>query len=340
MTHESNMRQLKILHVSMRSDYGDSSRGDSYEYVNFFNSLSMAGHDIQLFDYMQLEKEYGRLAMNERLVEKVHEWQPDLALVSLFTDQISADTIEKINKKTKTLCFFHDDTWRREFVREWAPRFEWFTSSDFACREKYASLGLNHVLHFPFGANEHLYYPLNSELKYGVSFVGQWHPHRAWIIKQLKHAGIDVHVRGFGWPGGVVSQEQMIEIFSQSQINLNLSNCSSWDIRYLSQSIKGIKDTLRSKKIYEQIKGRHFEIPACAGCQLSYYVDGLEQCYKPGQEILLFNGLEDLIDKIKFFLKQDRLCREIGHASYRRTLTDHTYTKRFSDIFSQIGLAD
>ncbi len=324
----------------MRHEYGDSKRGDCYEYVNFFGSLQAAGYEIRLFDYMQAEHELGRVQMNELLCHQAEEWQPDLALVSLYTDQIFPETVQALREVTTTLCFFHDDTWRRDFVNEWAPRFDWFTSSDFECKHKYTSRGLDHVIHFPFGANENLYFPRHLPKKYPVSFVGQWHPHRAWLIKKLKQAGIDVHVRGHGWPGGIVTLSEMTEIFSQSHINLNLSNCTSWDARYLLHSWRAIKDTLRSKKIYEQIKGRHFEIPACGGCQLSYYVDGIENCYLSGKEILLYSGVDDLVDKTRYYLTQPNLCASIGEASLKRTLSEHTYKQRFQWAFEKIGLCE
>ena len=71
---------------------------------------------------------------------------------------------------------------------------------------------------------------------YDVSFVGQYHPHRAWYFRHLKKAGIDVHAWGYGWPNGRLSFNDMIDVFNQSKINLNMSNCVSWDLRYLSSS--------------------------------------------------------------------------------------------------------
>ena len=322
----------------MRHDYGDTHRGEGYEYVNFFNSLQCMGHEIELFDYMEQLQLHGQPKMNGLLLSKAETYRPDLALVSLYTDQLYPESVVSLRQWTKTLCFFHDDTWRREFVTTWAPRFDWFTSPDWACYEKYSVLGLDHVIHFPFGANENLYRPQDLPKKYDISFVGQWHPHRAWLIKRLRQAGMKVLARGFGWPDGPVSLTEMTKIFCQSYINLNLSNCSNWDARYLTSSWKAIKDTLRSKKIFEQVKGRHFEIPACGGFQLSYYVDGLERYYKAGSEILFFSNPDDLIDKCRYYLSNKHLCDAIGLAAYQRTMTEHTYSARFEQAFKTMGL--
>src|SRR5690606_29180250 len=111
---------------------------------------------------------------------------------------------------------------------------------------------------------------------------GQYHPHRAWYFRQLKKAGIDVNAWGYGWPNGRISFNDMIDVFNHSKINLNMSNCVSWDLRYLLSSPNAIKDTLNSlrladSKTREMVKARHFEINACGGFQLTYYVEGLER---------------------------------------------------------------
>ena len=42
---------LRILYVALAYDYGDASRGRSFEHWNFYDSLRMMGHEITYFDY-------------------------------------------------------------------------------------------------------------------------------------------------------------------------------------------------------------------------------------------------------------------------------------------------
>lgn len=153
---------MRILLVCMGYDYGQPSRGRSYEYFNFYDSLK-ADYAVTMFDFMEEIAATDRITMNQRLLQKVYEGDYDVVVFSLYTDQFDLATIDKIRKITKTLCFFHDDTWRREFVHTWAPHFDFFTSSDPECKNKYARLGLPNVIHFPFGANVRLYKPMGLE---------------------------------------------------------------------------------------------------------------------------------------------------------------------------------
>ena len=323
----------------MEYDYGVLTRGRSYEYYNFYDSLRFQ-HEVVFFDYMSMTKIHGKSQMNTLLVKTAQEGNFDVAIFSLYTDQLEAMAVERIRQHTRTLCFFHDDTWRRDFVREWAPHFDFFTSSNYDCVTHYQKLGLPHVIHFPFGANERLYCPdLNPKL-YDVSFVGGWNPTREWLVKRLRRAGIDVTVAGYGWPGGIIEHDAMVRMFNASRINLNLTNSRSWDLRlFVAHPISALRQ-LRSGKTVEQIKARHFEINACGGFQLSYYVDGLEKAFKLGEEIAVYLDPDDLLEKVRFYLKHNELRERIAAAGLRRTLKQHTFSRRFEVVFSEMGIKD
>lgn len=328
---------MNILLVCMEYDYGDSSRGRSYEYYNFYESLRIQ-HTVEIFDYMQLLKKHGKKAMNEMLVQRVTEEQFDVAIFSLYTDQLDPVSVEAVRNHTRTLCFFHDDNWRRDFVRFWAPRFDYFTSSDYECRTKYVRAGLPNVIHFPFGANERLYLPLSLPRVYDVSFVGGWNPVREWLVRRLRKFGFSVLTAGYGWPEGIVAHDVMVRMFNASKINLNLTNSRCWDVRMLlSAPINGLRQ-LRTPKDAEQIKARHFEINSCGAFQLTYYVEGLERAYRIGEEIGVYADPDDMIEKVRYYLVNDELREDIAAAGYRRTMNDHTFHQRFNHVFVQMGL--
>lgn len=325
--------------VCMQHDYGDPTRGYSYEYWNFAQSLINMGHEVIWYDYMAELKRNGRDAMNQALIQTAEQVSPDIAIFSLYTDQLDEQAVLQVRNHTKTFCFFHDDTWRVEFSRHWANYFDFFSSSDFDAVHKYRKLGLANVVHMPFGINQDLYHPLsNRRFEYDVSFVGGWHPVRAWLLGRLQKAGLKVSVFGHRWPGGMVSQDEMVRIFNSSAINLNLTNSTTWDMRYLLSSPKALAMHFKTQKIVEQIKARHFEINACNSFQLSYYVEGLERCYTIGEEIAVFNSPDELLSKVRFYLDQPELRLAIAQAGYERTVKDHTYAQRFNDLFARMGI--
>ena len=92
----------------------------------------------------------------------------------------------------------------------------------------------------------------------------------------------------------------------------------------------------RSKPIY-QIKGRNFEVPGCGGF-LTDHIQRLEDFYNLESEVVCYDLIDDLIEKIQFYLAHESLRKEIALAGYRATMERHTYVHRFNQIFRQIGL--
>ena len=324
----------------MKHSYGDPNRELSFEYFNFYLTLEQMGYEVVLFDYATEIHALGKSAMNQKLLKLVQEWKPALTLFSLYTDQFEPAVVNELRRYTKTICFFHDDTWRVDYSRFWAKHFDFFTTPDFYGEYKYLEIDLPNAIYFPFGCNEKISRHLEIPKKYDVSFVGGWHPYREWLIKQIKKAGINVEAFGYGWPNGEIDQEGMIQIFNESRINLNLTNSSSWDMRYLASSLRAIKSSLRSKKTIEQLKARIFEVNGCNAFQLSYFVEGLANCYEIDKEIAVYTDVNDLIDKIKFYLAHDELRESIAQAAYSRTIRNHTFAQRFKVVFQRMGLVN
>ena len=329
---------MKILVVCMRHTYGNPERELSFEYFNFYQVLVEMGHEVELFDYMGELNALDKEGMNQKLLEQVRQWRPTATIFSLYTDQFEPEAVNALREFTKTFCFFHDDTWRVEYSHFWARQFDYFSTPDLYGEAKYRELGLPNAIYFPFGCNERISRKLDIPKRYDVSFVGGWHPYREWLIKRIRKAGIAVEVAGYRWPNGEVDQEGMVRLFNESRINLNLSNSASWDARYLASSPRALLNRLRSKKNIEQMKARIFEVNGCGAFQLTYFVEGLANCYDIDGEIAVYADADDLIDKIKFYLAHEALRETIAAAAYERTLHEHTFKQRFQTVFERMGL--
>ena len=349
---------MKILYIAMKYDYGDPQRGFSFEHYNFYDSLvkmNNGSNEIVYFPFDEVASKVGRDEMNKQLLETARREKPDLCFFILFENEIKRETIAEIGKITLTFNWFCDDHWRFEvFSRYYAPYFSWVATTDSKAVSKYYRIGYRNVIKTQWGCNHFIYKPQELPKIYNVTFVGQPHGNRKKIIEELGKAGIEVKCWGKGWPNGRISQEEMIQIFSQSKINLNLTKCSdiiNWKtplkifFRRVGGEVKfdlpnrwwgNLKSILGRRR--EQIKGRNFEIPGCGGFLLTSYADNLEDYYEIGKEIVAYNDTNDLINKIRYYLEHQEERESIAQAGYQRTLRDHTYEKRFNEIFNSIGL--
>jgi len=295
---------------------------------------------LSLFDNVALSKEITMEAINRLILAYVPDECPDWVVICPFKDELIPEMLGELRDQTVTTGYFFDDMWRVAFTQTWGQHLTYFTTSDVNGLSKHNEAGLRNAIFSPFGLNHRRYHKLDQvEKKHDVSFVGQYHPYRAWVFSRLRRAGIDVDVWGIRWgTTRQLSHEEMVRVFNESRINLNLSNSVSWDVRYLLSSPRAIRNTLRSPKTRESVKGRHFEIPGCGGFQLSYYVEGLERFYEIGTEIAIYSDVDDLVWKIRHYLRHQDEREQIAASGRARSLTEHTMEQRMLTLARASGV--
>src|SRR6476660_112811 len=100
----------------MTDDYGNPSRGLSFEHTNFYTALQGMGHDVIQFDFMRRKAAVGKRQMNTELIARAEEVKPDVSFFVLFTDEIAPRTLEEVARRgaAPTVNWFADDHWRFE----------------------------------------------------------------------------------------------------------------------------------------------------------------------------------------------------------------------------------
>lgn len=352
---------IRVLFIGMRYDYGDPRRGDCYEYVNFFDTLQqMPGVEVTHFPFDLFLRENGRAAMNRRLLATVDAVKPDVCFFVLFTDEILPETLRAISRKGNvlTLNWFTDDHWRfNSFSRHWAPLFDFVTTTDAGAAGKYRALGIRTVIQTQWAYNSFTYRPHDGVCDGSVSFVGQVHSHRRDLVHALERAGIPVLCWGRGWKNGRIGFQEMVRLFSLSAINLNFSESSAilgWrplakvalnrradgslhlrDVRRMAEHARTLLATH-----HLQIKGRVFEIPGAGGFLLSEQAEHLEDYFIPGREIVTFATPEEMVEKTRYYLAHEEDRERIRAAGFQRAVQQHSYLRRFQDIFRAMGIHD
>jgi len=354
---------MKIFYVATKYDYGDPARGHSFEHYNFYDSLvkmNGGGNEVVYFPFDEIILKYGKEKMNKKLLETVVAEKPDLCFFILTGEQIKKETVKKITHQQKiiTLNWFCDDYWRfNNFSKHWAPFFNWVVTTDYEAIKKYQKIGYKNAIKSQWGCNHFLYRPVSSKKRRDVAFIGQPHSNRVEIVEKIKNSGIKIETWGRGWSNGRISQEDMIKVFSESKINLNLAKCSMSNIpkslaRVFLKREKNKKIRIRKPSRWadefrsflghrrSEIKGRTFEIPGTGSLMMMDNVEDLGSYYKIGKEVVVYENAGDLIKKIKYYLKNKEEREKIAIAGYKRTLKEHTYEKRFNKIFKTIGFGD
>jgi spore maturation protein CgeB len=266
--------------------------------------------------------------------------RPDVAFFCLFENELDPDTIRAVGREggCPTVNWFTDDHWRFDiFTRHIASSFDLPVTTDPDSVPKYRAAGIDRVHLSQWACNQYAYRRVDGPLSHGVTFVGQPHGRRGATIERLREAGIDVDCWGHGWPGGKLGHDDMVRVFSTSAINLNLSNAGEPPNtlrvrvgRLLGRGPKGPKPA--------QIKGRNFEVPGCGGFLLAERVPHLERYFELDAEIGVYDGEDDLVERVRHWLANPEERAAVAEAGYRRVLAEHTYDHRFAEIFGAAGL--
>jgi spore maturation protein CgeB len=146
--------------------------------------------------------------------------------------------------------------------------------------------------------------------------VGSCYGNRQEWILALKEQGIDVVCFGHGWKNGPVRSEEIPRIMRESVVSLNFGDSG--------MVMRGLVP-VRSR----QIKARVFEVPGAGGFLVTENAENLDQFFRVGEEIVVYEGISDLADKITFFLAHPEERDRIAMAGHVRTRNEHTYDARF-----------
>lgn len=119
--------------------------------------------------------------------------------------------------------------------------------------------------------------------------------------------------------------ESISQTFASYEVILNFSNVWS--------------DGRPASKLIPHVRLRDFEAPMSRTCYLTGYTEEIEEFYELGKEIDTYSSLDELIDKTKYYLEHPSAAESLRSSGYERALQDHTWVRRFQQLFKAIGLS-
>jgi spore maturation protein CgeB len=311
---------MKILCVFGRYDYGDPLRGEGYEFRNFIPGFEMLGHEVIHFDSWDRRAYRSFSELNQALLDCVETHCPDVLFCVPLLYEIWLETLAVIKKRTsvKTILWCTDDSWKyREVSRHIGHEFDRVVTTYPHILPCYHRDGIFHVILSQWAADAAtLHAPLPAaQCRYPVVFVGAAHGDRKNKIRQLEKMGIPVQVFGYGWKSGPVPGNQIPQIIRSAQVALNFSNSKGAD----------------------QLKARTFEVPGAGGFLMTEAVDGISAFYAPGREIVVADSIQEMGEKILYYMKHPQERDRIAENGFERTQKEHLYFHRFEKILDGVS---
>ncbi|MGE4292276.1 MAG: glycosyltransferase [Desulfovibrio sp.] len=281
-------------------------------------------------DYLQ--NSYVQL-VSQAVLAKVETFEPDMVL-ALAQAPMTRQVLKRLRSdKVLTAMWFVEDFRLFTYWKTFAPLYDVFAVIQ---KEPFFSelmaVGQENALYLPLAAQPDFHRPLDlsavERRKWGseVSFMGAGYPNRRLAFREL--LGFDFKIWGSDWDGdhvlapylqlggARVSSEECVRIFNATAINLNLH--SSVQVEQLvSQG--------------DFVNPRTFEVACCGAFQLVDQRGLLPESFAD-KELATFTSLEELKEKIAYYLSHPEERQGVAEKGRARVLAEHTYAHRMRSL--------
>jgi spore maturation protein CgeB len=306
-----------------------------------------------------------RGTLENELLRQVRRAHAEKPLDVLFTYFYSAFARPQVIREITatgitTVNWYCNASYQFHLVSEIAPAYSFCLVPERFRLDNYREVGA-HPVYCQEAANPVFYRPYDLPYEYDMAFVGAAYGNRPAYLRTLLRSGLSPRAWGPGWEdlarplstvsrarwalsnvkrrvqnrplrpprlptsscGGILTDEEMVRMFSKAKISLGFSSVGSFE---------GSLEPVR------QVRLRDFEVPMSGAFYMLEYLDEIEAFFVPGKEIVCFDGERDLVEKARYYLDHDEEREAISQMGHARALRDHTWQKRLSNAFVEMGL--
>ncbi|MFQ5672110.1 MAG: glycosyltransferase [Nitrospinales bacterium] len=276
--------------------------------------------------------------MNEVVLARAAEFKPDLALV-LAQAPLSKQGVARLKALKIPIAFWFVEDFRTlTYWNDIAEAYDYFfTIQRNEFFDALESRGIKNYYYLPQACSPAVHSPLlldehdSQKFSADISFMGAAYYNRLQAFPRLLE--YDFKVWGTGWDlqsavgqrvqnaNERVSTDDCVKIYNGAEINLNLHSST------FHENVNPNGDF---------VNPRTFEIAACGAFQLVDERSELHECFRAGEEIVTFKNLEDLKNKIGFFLENPNERKTIAARARKRVLSEHTFEHRLKEMLIYI----
>ncbi len=346
MTLDSSMKHLRILVVLPL--YGGSLPIGRYVAA----ALKQEGHLVEVFEAPAFNSAYDSLTnlkvttdrlsylqnsflnvVSQSILAKVESFEPDMVL-AMAQAPLNHQALKRLRRdNVVTAMWFVEDYQLFTYWKSFAPLYDIFAViQKGAFFEELQSIGQPNALYLPLAAQPDFHKPVAlssvEKSKFGsdVSFMGAGYPNRRMAFRELVNHNFKLW--GTEWDGdhvleplvqlngARVSPEECVKIFNATKVNLNLHSSIQ------SQDLVTFGDF---------VNPRTYELAACGAFQLVDSRSLLTEAFTD-DELATFSSIDELMEKIDYFLGNPDERAVYATNARQRVLADHTYGNRMRSL--------
>lgn len=267
------------------------------------------------------------LVRTKVFVNKCEKVKPDVVMISGGISGIDVRSICKLKERLNFKIFLMEGV-NPEFAATFEEKkmirmgvVDIVVENDSGYASKWKKLGAKKVIVLPISSVDPIIHLKSNKKIYDVTFVGSLLPDRVELLTKIVQK-TPINIWGDIKPGvrlpqglkkyykGQAFGKKMIDIVSKSKIVLNFQPA----------------DMIIGGNM------RTFEIVGCKVLQLTDKVSA--DWFQNGTDVIVFKNIDDLVKKIKYYLKHVSERNIIAENGYKKGLMVHTYEKHFKKLLS------
>ncbi len=304
--------------------------------------------------------------INSDLLKLAIENKPDL-LWAEKQEYLYPKTLKELIRMGIKLLHFTPDpyfsvSWKRtRLMNACVPLFDYMLTSKRYELSEYRRICKN-VIYMPLGFAEAVHRPLFPEdrklkekYRSDVAFIGGWEPRREDMLESVaRESDCNLKIWGYGWdalidgrwtlrrhmamkrlagdtPFKVKKNEILTKAIQGGEI---YADAYAWAVSGARINIGFLRNTWP-----DQHTTRTFEIPACGSMLLADRTDEHVAFFTEGKEAEFFSNKEELIEKVKFYLRNEEVRKKIALNGYQKCrVAGYSYKYRLKAVLDRIGL--
>lgn len=269
------------------------------------------------FNFIEALKRLGLADTKNLLSRIISEKKIDVFFISMYGDSflLGPEFLRTLRQKTKiVLCCWDDDVHFDTHSKHYATSVDAVVTTDYFSLAAYRELGVPAILCF-VNLSKDMHPPLGLVRDIDVSFVGNCaKADRKAYLDFLEDNGVKVKRFGFGSTNGFLSDEEMIQVFNRSKINLNFSRL---------EYVDWIHGPSPASKRAMGHKGRPIEVAMTRSFCLSESYPALTHVFEIGAEIDVFTDRNSLLEKVRHYLANEKQREAVAGRSYLRAMRQY-----------------
>jgi hypothetical protein len=276
---------------------------------------------------------------NRNILAEAKRFRPDI-FIAFKGNYIEPETLQHLRKAGITLYNYYPDTSafsHGKWLARSLPEYDCiFYTKPFWYGDVIKRIPLKSGVFLPHGYSPELHRPVvldavdRSDCGCDVSFIAAHMPHKEQILSGLISLRPDLDLRIWGWRwaercqtaalrrcimGYPILGEACVRAIIASRINLAI----------MSGRVAGASSG-------DLTTSRTYTIPASGGFMLHERNPEVLELYREGQEIECFDTVEELAEKIDYYLAHPEERERIAKAGHARCVPAYSYDNRMAEL--------